>query len=81
MSDNTPYDNDAIANEQMAEQQRIYLDTLAAQAGEATPPADLSRKEALDKIEELNSHADGAYSGGSYDIDTEDDPTLERDAP
>lgn len=79
MADDTTYDDGILADEPMTEQQRIYLDTLAARAGEATPSNDLTRREALAKIEELHKLT-GDQPDGSYDIDTEDDPTLKRDA-
>lgn len=42
----------------MTDAQRVYLDTLAGQAGEPTPGSDLSKAEANEKISALRQQAE-----------------------
>lgn len=59
----------------MTDAQRVYLDTLAGQAGEPTPSDDLTKAEASEEIDQLRDEAD--MDGTDEAITTESDPDLD----
>lgn len=63
-------------DEPMTSAQRLYLETLTGQAGEPSPPENLTKAEATRRIEELRQEADVPVSE-SWDIDTDGDPNLD----
>ncbi len=64
-------------NDPMTDAQRVYLDTLTTQAGEPAVPDTLSKAEASEQIDHLRKETG---LGDTNDIDTEDDPSLRKDA-
>lgn len=69
-------DNWDTGDEPMTSAQRLYLETLTAQAGEPSPDENLTKAEATRMIEALRTEADVPISE-SWDIDTDGDPNLD----
>lgn len=61
----------------MTDAQRVYLETLARQAGEPAPDSDMTKAEASEKIDEYRQEAD--IEDHNPDIDTEDEPDINHE--
>lgn len=62
----------------MTDAQRVYLDTLARQAGEPAPDDDMSKATASEAIDELREKAD-LDEDDNPDIDLEDEPDINHE--
>lgn len=69
-------DNWDTGDEPMTSAQRLYLETLTAQAGEPSPDEDLTKAEATRMIEALRGEVAVSISE-SWGIDTDGDPNLD----
>lgn len=70
-------DDLSTSSEPATESQRLYLDALAADAGEPTPTGEVTKEQAKQIIHELREKAH--MDNESHGIDSESDPNIDID--